>query len=177
MENRDAVPNMNRRTFLALGGGTLAAGAAPFLLSGCSKGGDNTIKIVSSLPRTGSAQGQTNTIVNGIKMAMEEYNNELFGQKLVHIDKDDATAAAGQWDAGKEADNAREAVSDKNVMVVIGPYNSGASKVSQPILSEAGLLQISPAATWPGLTKKVPGDDKSGEPEIYRKGKQSFCRV
>jgi branched-chain amino acid transport system substrate-binding protein len=63
-------------------------------------------------------------------------------------------------------------------MVYIGPYNSGASKVSQPILNEAGLLQISPAATWPGLTKKVPGDEKSGEPDIYRKsGKITFCRV
>ena len=47
-----------------------------------------------------------------------------------------------------------------------------------PILNEAGLLQISPAATWPGLTKKVPGDENSGEPDIYRKsGKITFCRV
>jgi branched-chain amino acid transport system substrate-binding protein len=91
---------------------------------------------------------------------------------------DDATAAQGQWDAGKEADNAREAVADKNTMVFIGPYNSGAAKVSMPLLNEAGLLQISPAATWPGLTKKVKGDEASGEPDIYRKsGKLTFCRV
>jgi branched-chain amino acid transport system substrate-binding protein len=167
----------NRRKVLALGAGALAAGAGAFLFSGCGKK-ENVLRIVSSLPRTGSAQGQTDTIVNGIRMAMDEYNNELFGNKLVHKDMDDATAAQGQWDAGKEADNAREAAADKDVMVFIGPYNSGASKVSQPILSEAGLLQISPAATWPGLTKAVPGDEKSGEPGIYRKdGKITFCRV
>lgn len=168
---------VNRRKFLAIGGGVVAAGASGLLFSGCG-GGKNVIKIVSSLPRTGSAQGQTDTIVNGIRMAMDEYNNELFGQKLQHVDMDDATAAAGQWDAGKEADNAREAANDKNAMVYIGPYNSGAAKVSQPLLNEAGLLMISPACTWPGLTKKVPGDEKSGEPDIYRKsGKVNFCRV
>lgn len=169
---------VDRRKFLAIGGGVAAAGAGAFLLSGCGGGDKNTLKIVSSLPRTGSAKGQTDTIVNGIRMAMDEYPEGLFGQKLVHKDMDDATAAAGDWDAGKEADNAREAVGDKNVMVFIGPYNSGASKVSQPILNEAGLLQISPACTWPGLTKVVPGDEASGEPGIYRKsGKVTFCRV
>lgn len=166
----------DRRKFLAVGAGTLAAGAGAFLFSGCGKK-ENVLRIVSSLPRTGSAQGQTDTIVNGIRMAIDEYG-ELFGNKIVHKDMDDATAAQGQWDAGKEADNAREAVADKDVMVFIGPYNSGASKVSQPILNEAGLLQISPAATWPGLTKVVPGDEASGEPGIYRKsGKITFCRV
>ena len=111
-------------------------------------------------------------------MAMDEYPDGLFGHKLVHVDMDDATAAQGQWDAGKEADNAREAAGDKNVMAYIGPYNSGAAKVSMPLLNDAGLLQISPAVTWPGLTKKVPGDEASGEPDIYRKsGKITFCRV
>ncbi|MFO0822733.1 MAG: branched-chain amino acid ABC transporter substrate-binding protein [Gemmataceae bacterium] len=167
---------MDRRKFLSVAGGGIGAAAAGVLLSGC-KGGGNTVKIVSSLPRTGSAKGQTDTIVNGIKMAVEEYG-EIAGMKVAHQDMDDATAQAGQWDADKEATNALEAAADKDVVAFIGPYNSGAAKVSMPKLNEAGLLQVSPAATWPGLTKKVPGDDKSGEPEIYRKsGKITFCRV
>lgn len=165
---------MDRRKFLTVAGGGAVLGLTG--ISGC-KGSENSIKIVSSLPRTGSAKGQTDTIVNGIKMAIEEYP-EIGGMKLVHQDMDDATAQAGQWEAAKEADNAREAVADKNVVAFIGPYNSGAAKASMPILNEAGLLQVSPAATWPGLTKKVPGDDKSGEPDIYKKsGKLTFCRV
>jgi len=176
-ENNKPKTGVDRRKFLGLAaGGVGVAAAGAFLMSG-GCGSKNALVIASSLPRTGSAQGQTDTIVNGIKMAIDDYNGEINGIKIQHRDMDDATAAQGQWDGGKEADNAREAAGDKNVMVYIGPYNSGASMVSQPILNEAGLLQISPAATWPGLTTKVPGNAKD-EPAIHRKSdKLTFCRV
>lgn len=170
---------MDRRKFLTSTAGVVGGGSVLAVLGsgGCKSKNGNVIKIVSSLPRTGSAEGQTTTIVNGIKLAIDEYP-EIAGMKIEYRDMDDATAQAGQWEAAKEADNAREAANDKNVVAFIGPYNSGAAKVSMPILNEAGLLQVSPACTWPGLTKKVPGDDKSGEPEIYKKsGKLTFCRV
>jgi branched-chain amino acid transport system substrate-binding protein len=142
-----------------------------------SGGGSNTIRLVSSLPRTGSAQGQTNTIVNGIKMAIDEYGGQVAGFTIDYKDWDDATAAAGQWAAESETANAQKAVADQDVVAYIGTYNSGAAKVSMPITNEAGLLQISPAATWPGLTKPVAGDN-TGEPGIYRTtGKINFCRV
>jgi ABC-type uncharacterized transport system permease subunit len=35
------------------------------------------VKIVSSLPRTGSANAQTSTIVNGIRLALEEVGNSI----------------------------------------------------------------------------------------------------
>jgi branched-chain amino acid transport system substrate-binding protein len=167
---------VDRRKFLsaaAAGTGAAAAGAL-FLTGGCS-GNKDTVKIASSLPRTGMAQGQTDSIVNGLKMAIEESGGEVAGMKLVHRDLDDATN--GGWDGGKEADNAREAANDPDVMAFVGPYNSGAAKYSMPILNEYGLVQVSPACTSAELTKKVPGD-QSGQPEIYRKsGKVTFCRV
>jgi branched-chain amino acid transport system substrate-binding protein len=172
------------RRALVLVAGLMATAGLTLSFMGCGKGGNSTtsssnvIRIVSSLPRTGSAQGQTDSIVNGIQMAIDDYKGEVAGFKIEFSDMDDATAAAGQWAAESEGANAQKAAADKDVMVFIGPYNSGAAKVSMPILNEEGVLQISPAATWPGLTKKVPGDDKSGEPEIYRKsGKVTFCRV
>ncbi len=170
---------VDRRGFMKsaagmLGGASLAGIAG---CGGCGGSDANTIKIVSSLPRTGSAQGQTNTIVNGIKMAIDDYNGEVAGLKIDYTDMDDATAAAGKWEPTAEAANARKAVADEDVMVFIGPYNSGAAKVSMPILNEGGLLQISPACTWPGLTKKQEGDT-SGEPEVYRPANRiTFCRV
>jgi branched-chain amino acid transport system substrate-binding protein len=168
---------VDRRRFFAVGaGGVAAAGLAGYV--GCGKGGGgDTLKIVSCLPRTGSAKGQTNTIVHGIEMAISEYNSEIAGMKIEYQDMDDATAAAGQWAPEAETAIAQKAAADSDVMAVIGPYNSGAAKVSMPFLNEAGLLQVSPAVTWPGLTKKVRGVEPN-EPEIYRPAKRvTFCRV
>jgi branched-chain amino acid transport system substrate-binding protein len=135
-----------------------------------------TIKIVSSLPRTGSAKGQTDTIVNGIVMALEEAGWKSGAFTIKYEDLDDATAAAGQWTAEKESANASQAVKDPDVMVYIGTYNSGAAKISMPELNRAGMLMVSPANTWPGLTK--PGKGDAGEPEKYRpSGKINFTRV
>jgi len=135
-----------------------------------------TIKIVSSLPRTGSAKGQTDTIVNGIVMALEEAGWKSGAFTIKYEDLDDATAAAGQWTAEKESANASQAIKDPDVMVYIGTYNSGAAKISMPELNRAGILMISPANTWPGLTK--PGKGDPGEPEKYRpSGKINFTRV
>src|SRR3954452_19791119 len=90
----------------------------------------STNKIVSSLPRTGSSKGQTDTIVNAIKMALDEAGNKAGNFTIAYEDWDDATAAKGSWDAGKEAENANKAIGDADVMVYIGTFNSGAAKVS-----------------------------------------------
>ena len=63
---------------------------------------EEVIKIVSSLPRTGSAKAQTDTIVNGIRMALDEVDSKVAGFKLEYADLDDATASAGQWTAEAE---------------------------------------------------------------------------
>ena len=142
-----------------------------------SAGGDpELIKIVSSLPRTGSAKAQTDTIVNGIKIALDEAGYKAGDFEIEYADWDDATAGAGQWTAEAETANAARAVRDPDVMVYIGTYNSGAAKISMPILNKAHLLMISPANTWPGLTKPDKGDP--GEPDIYRPtGEVSYVRM
>lgn len=139
-------------------------------------GNPNRIKIVSSMPRTGSAKAQTDTIVNGIKIALEEAGHKVGDFEIVYADWDDATAGAGQWTAEAETANATRAVHDPDVMVYIGTYNSGAAKISMPILNKAHLLMVSPANTWPGLTK--PGKGDPGEPQIYQpSGKINYVRM
>jgi branched-chain amino acid transport system substrate-binding protein len=147
---------------------------------GCPQGGTlgrpDVIKIVSSLPRTGSANAQTGTIVNGIRMAIEERDGKVAGFTIEYEDWDDASAQRGNWDPALEAANADRAVKDPDVMVYIGTYNSGAAKVSIPVLNRAGLVMISPANTYPGLTK--PGAGEANEPEIYRpSGRVNYFRV
>jgi len=138
--------------------------------------GSQVIKIVSSLPRTGSARTQTDTVVNGIKMALEEAGYRVGAFTIEYQDWDDATAAKGSWAAEAEESNAKKAVSDPDVMVYLGPFNSGAAKVSMPILNKADLLMISPSNTWPGFTKKDVGEPN--EPEIYRPtGRINYLRV
>lgn len=160
---------MDRRTFLAASAGLVAAPAV------AQK--KETIRIVSSLPRTGYAKGQTDGIVNGIRMAIADWEKDLpFDVK--YSDLDDATAAMGAWTAELEARNAKDAAGDRDVVAYLGPYNSGAAKISMPILNEAGVVQVSPACTYSGLTKKIKGNEGSGEPDIYRPAKRvTFCRV
>lgn len=135
---------------------------------------DLRVKIVSSLPRTGSANAQTSSIVNGIRLALEE--NKAPGFEILYEDLDDASPERGNWDPSLEAANADKAVSDASVIAYLGPFNSGAAKIAMPKLNQAQLVQISMAASYPGLTK--PGKGEANEPRVYRpRGNVSFFRV
>jgi branched-chain amino acid transport system substrate-binding protein len=156
-----------------------AGGAAPSTGSGKPAregGGADTVKIVSSLPRTGSANAVSNAMVNGIRLALAEAGGRAGKFRVVYEDWDDASARKGDWDPEVEAANADKAVKDPSIVAYIGPYNSGAAKISMPILNRAGLVMISPAATYPGLTKEGLGEQN--EPGVYRPtGKVNFFRV
>src|ERR1017187_8702532 len=150
-------------TMLAVGTAVMAADPA-------------TIKIISSLPRTGSANGQAQTIVNGIKMAIDEAGGKVGVFTITYEDWDDASPERGQWDPAVEAENAQKAVQNPDIMAYIGTYNSGAAKIAMPILNKASLSMVSPANTYPGLTK--PGMGEANEPAVYRPtGKINFFRV
>lgn len=137
---------------------------------------EEIIRIVSSLPRTGSANAQTTTTVNGIRLAIEEVGGKVGEFKIDYLDWDDASPERGNWDPAVEAANADRAIKDPDVMAYIGTYNSGAAKISMPKLNQAGLLMVSPGNTWPGLTK--PGIGEPNEPAVYRpSGKITYFRV
>jgi branched-chain amino acid transport system substrate-binding protein len=157
----------------ATSGATTSATTAS---AGGAGAGGGIIKIWSSLPRQGASKGQTDAVVNAIKMRLEEAGNKVCnGQFTIQYeDKDDATAAAGKWDPAAETANAQAAVADPDVMVYIGTFNSGAAKLSMPILNQANLVMISPANTYTGLTQKA----ETGEPEKYfPTGKRNYTRV
>jgi len=145
-------------------------------LAGCRPADPTLVKIVSSLPRTGSAKQQSDTIVRGIRMAIDEAGGRVGPFRVEYLDLDDATAAAGQWTSEAEAANARRALQDPDVVAYIGTFNSGAAKVSMPILNLGDLLMVSPANTAVGLTK--PGLGAPGEPGVYRPtGRLNYTRV
>jgi branched-chain amino acid transport system substrate-binding protein len=137
-----------------------------------------TVKIVSSLPMTGSSLGLAQSIVNGIKQVLDENNSTACDGKvkIEYEIMDDATAAAGKWDPAQVTSNANKAVADASVVALIGHFNSGAAKLSIPILNQADLVMVSPANTYPGLTK--PGKGEANEPKVYYpNGKRNYARV
>lgn len=155
----------------------LTALLATVALAVCSPAhAEESITIVSSLPRTGSANAQTTSIVNGIRLAIEEVQGKVAGMTIRFEDLDDASPERGAWDPVVEGANADRAISDESVVAYIGPYNSGAAKISSPKLNRAGLAQVTPGASWPGLTKEGLGGP--GEPRMYRpSGGVTFFRT
>ncbi len=108
-------------------------------------------------------------------MALEEAGGKAGGYTVVYKDVDDSTAAAGKWDEATEIKNANDAVADDKLVAYIGTFNSGAAKLSIPILCKKGIVMISPANTNVGLTKVF----GPGEPDVYYPDgcKKNYTRV
>src|SRR5260221_2835096 len=150
-------------------------------LAACGAAGGGTLKIVSSLPMTGSSLTQTQAIVNAEKLKLEQVGNKACNGKytLAYEAWDDASAALGKWDPAVETENANKAAADKTIVAYLGTFNSGAAKLSIPILNQSGpLVRISPAHTYPGLTIAAPGITVEGEPgKYYPSGVRNYARV
>jgi branched-chain amino acid transport system substrate-binding protein len=156
--------------------------AASMLLAACggASGGGKTLKIVSSEPMTGASLTQTQTIVNAEQLRLAEANNQACGgkYKISFEAWDDASAALGKWDPAVETANANKAAADKSIIAYLGTFNSGAAKLSIPILNQANLLMVSPANTYGGLTTTVGADVPGGEPgKYYPNGVRNYARV
>jgi branched-chain amino acid transport system substrate-binding protein len=157
--------------------------AAVLLVVGCGGGagggqeggGGPTAKIVSDLPLQGASRLETTTMVNAIKLAIAQRDGKAGDVKIEYESMDDATAQAGQWDEAKCAENAQKAAQDEEIVGWIGPFNSGCAAVEIPILNEAGLVMISPANTYIGLTK--PSPDPSEPEKYYPTGERNYTRV
>jgi branched-chain amino acid transport system substrate-binding protein len=161
---RNAVVGM----VIALSLGGVSAAAAD-----CPKG---KIKLYTSWPMQGAMLPEGTGMKNGVELALEQSHSEAGGYCLEMVTLDDASPQTGKWDGAVEAENANKAVADADAMVYIGTYNSGAAKVSMAITQRAHMAQVTPANTYPGLTKKLGA--APGEPEIYRPlGIVSYFRV
>ena len=157
--------------------------ATALLIVGCGGAGGGggsgdsapTAKIVSDLPLQGANRAQSTTMVNAIKLAIEQRDGKAGDVKIEYESLDNATAQAGQWDEAKCAENAQNAAQDEDIVGWIGPFNSGCAAVEIPILNEAGLGMISPANTYIGLTKE---GGEPNEPEQYDpSGERNYTRV
>ena len=161
---------------LAAAGCSSSSSSSPSSGSTAS-GGGGTVDFYSSLPMQGASSAQTIPLVNGIKLALSQANNKAGQWTVKYTVLDDSTAAAGKWDPGQTAADARQVASDPKAVYYMGEFNSGASEVSIPILNAAGIPQVSPANTYVGLTTSLPGS-APGEPQkYYPTGKRTYLRI
>ena len=141
-----------------------------------SSGGGN-LTVYSSLPLQGASRPQSEDVINGIKLALKQKGGKCGDFAINYKSLDDATAAAGQWEAGATSDNARKAAQDDSAIAYIGEFNSGASAISIPITNDGNLLQVSPSNTAYGLTKSGTGAEPGEPDKYYPAGTRTYGRV
>ena len=164
----------------ASGGTTGASNGDAASAAACKdkKGASSSeIHVYSSLPLGGTNTPQTTAMVEQIKATLDGQKVGNFTIKYTSLD-DSSAAKNGDWDGTVETSNANTAANDPDAMVYIGTYNSGAAKLSIPILNGACLVMLSPANSYPGLTKAVDGVTAQGEPDSYYPGGyRNYSRV
>ncbi len=112
-----------------------------------------TIRIGIDLPVSGADASIGIPTQNGALLAIEQANarDALGGFTLEPVTLDDAVA--GVHDPAQGVQNVETFVADPTVLGVIGPYNSNVAKAEIPVTNDAGIVQVSPATTSPGLTE------------------------
>ena len=153
-------------------GGSSSGGAAN--LSSCS----GTVTVASDLPTSGGDASIGGGTEKGVKLAVDQANaNKLLGGcTITYIAKDDASVAKGKHDPQQGAQNVTALANNPAVVGVVGPFNSSVAVAELPITNAAGLAQISPSNTDPGLT--IAGSDPDiNTASLQPSGKVTYFRV
>jgi branched-chain amino acid transport system substrate-binding protein len=140
--------------------------------------GRRPVNVYSSLPLQGFSEVQAKAVERGIRLAFGQAGYRAGGLTVSYTSLDDSTAQAGAWDPAQVGANARTVAQDRDAIAYIGEFNSGASAISIPILNQAGIGQVSPSNTYPGLTEAADGVVERGEPEkYYPTGRRTYARI
>ena len=137
--------------------------------------------IATDLPLTSAQRAQTTAMQQAVQFVLEKQFNFKAGRFTVGYQGcDDATAQTAAWDPAKCSSNARAYAADRQVLGVLGTFNSGCAKLILPILNRApggAVAMLSSANTNVGLTHNAPWNSP-GEPRIfYPTGVRNYARV
>ena len=152
------------------------AGCGGVGVSGAATTGGNQLTIYSSLPLQGPSGAVSEEIVNGEKLALAQAGGRVGPFRVSYASLDDSSPTSGQWAPGVTATNAKTAAADTTTIAYLGDYDSAATAVSLPLINAAGILQVSPASPYVGLTSSL--DAGQDEPErFYPSGHRTFGRL
>src|SRR5438132_11341597 len=120
-----------------------------FYITGCNKSSGDEIVIgeFESLSGPQATFGQSST--NGLKLAVEEYNNskdKLLGKTIKLITYDD------QGKPSEAQTVVQKLINKERVSAVIGEVASSNSKAGAPICQQNKIPMVSPASTNPEVT-------------------------
>ena len=107
----------------------------------------STIRIYASVPRPAY-----DSIVHGVQMAIDEVSSKAGDFRIEFVPmqrRRSSENGSSKWDPDVELANARRAANDPDAMIYIGTYNSGAAKISIPVLNRVSMAMISPRQYLP----------------------------
>jgi branched-chain amino acid transport system substrate-binding protein len=155
-------------------------------LSGCGGHGRRArslpgVSIYTSLPTQGPYAAAANAIYDGEQLALAQAGGVVsdFRVTLKRLDEAGTAAAAAATAAGASA---RTAAADKSTIAYIGDLAPGSSSGSIPVLSPAGILQVSPGDSADGVAgatfaRVVPSDASEAGAELAEMGTLGVTRV
>ena len=155
--------------------GTSSGPASSSGTAGCT----GTVTVATDLPTSGGDASDGLPTQYGAQLAVDQANaNHLLGGSCTVnlITKDDASVALGKHDPNLGAANMSALTANAAVVGVVGPFNSVVCEAEAPIANQAGLVEISPSCTNPGITQ-VGADPTVNTTSLRPTGKITFFRV
>ncbi len=146
--------------------------ALSVLLSACGNATPQIVRVAANLP-LGIPTGQD--MLNAMQLALNEANGKAgnIPVELRALNSSDPKGNPVSVDLAVSTTN--DAIADPSIVAYIGPATSDQTRAIAPLLNAVSMTEISPAASWPGLTK--PGFNP-GEPGIYYPtGQRHFFRL
>jgi len=136
------------------------------------------VNVYSSLPHHGFNRGQTTAIERGARMALADAGGGAGGQPINYVALDDSTVRNSDTaDDAKTLANAQRVAGDPDAIAYLGELLSGRTAVSLPVLNRAGILQVSPANEYIGLTVGGWGTEPGEPGRYYPTGRRTYGRV
>jgi len=134
-----------KRTLIAF---AAVLGASLLALSSCQLG-PRTVKIGVAGPMTGPQAKQGQDFLNGVKLAVEEWNAKggVLGKQIEVVYEDDRGDP-------KDAVAVANKLVNQNVAAVVGHYGSSCTIPASAVYYEAGVVQMTPSSTNGYLTLK-----------------------
>jgi len=142
--------------------------------------GEPDVLIASDLALQGGARVLTTQMAQAVAFVLRERGFRAGDFNVAYQSCDDSIATTGLFDLPKCAANARAYAANRDVVGVVGTFNSPCAATGIPILNRApggGLAMISPSNSFVGLTRAGPGAPAEELARLYPTGTRNYARV